>query len=112
MVSKKYLRKKKGEENIIKLFEKRSYLNIKERNAIEIKKKLEEMRTKEMQTINIDGDSLFCLLQNYIDFINSDKPVIINLAFENALLSKAKNISEEIFQQFKNVINKEINYPD
>ena len=108
----KIFEEKCGEENIIKLFEKRSYLNIKERNAIEIKKKLEEMRTKEMQTINIDGDSLFCLLQNYIDFINSDKPIIINLAFENALLSKAKNISEEIFQQFKNVINKEINYPE
>ena len=73
-------------ENIIKLFEKRSYLNIKEKNIMEIKLKMEQMKSKEIQNINIDGDSLFCLLQNYIDFINSDKPLIINLAFENAVL--------------------------
>ena len=108
----KIFEEKNDDDNIIKIFEKRSYLNIKERNVIEIKTRLEEMRTKEMQNINIDGDALFCLLQNYIDFINSDKPIIINLAFENALLSKAKNISEEIFQQFKNIINKEMNYPE
>ena len=98
-------------ENIIKLFEKRSYLNIKEKNIMEIKLKMEQMKSKEIQNINIDGDSLFCLLQNYIDFINSDKPLIINLAFENAVLSKAKNVSEEIFQQFKNEINKIVEYP-
>ena len=109
---KKILEEKSGDENLIKLFERRNYLNIKERNTMEIKLRMEQMNSKEMENINIDGDSLFCLLQNYIDFINSDKPIIINLAFENALLSKAKNISEEIFQQFKNEINKKINYPE
>ena len=107
----KYIQDKKDDLSIIKSFEKMSYLNIKEKNIKEIKLRMEQIKSKKMRNISIDGDSLFCLLQNCIDFINNDKPVMINLAFENVLLSKTKNISEEIFQQFKDEINKEIEYP-
>ena len=98
-------------EIINTFFEKINYINIIDKDITKIKEKMPQMKSKEMYKINIDGDSLFCLLQNYIDFINTEKPIIINLAFENVLLSKAKNVSEMIFQQFKNDINKKVSYP-
>ena len=109
---KKNLEGNNGNNTMNKLFKKVEYMNIKEREVKEIKLKIDKMKNKEMRDINIDGSALFCLLQNYIDFINSDKPLMINLAFENALLSKAKNASEQIFLNFKGEINKQINeYP-
>ena len=106
---KKKLEENNANININKLFEKIDYMNIKEKDVKEIKLKISKMKCKEMHNINIDGNALFCLLQNYIDFINSDKSLMIDLAFENALLSKAKNVSETNFLGFKSEINKQIN---
>ena len=109
---KKKLEENSSSKNLNKLFEKISYMNIQDEDVKELKAKISQIKSKEMCDINIDGDALFCLLQNYIDFFNSDKPLMINPAFENALLSKAKNVSEKIFLGFKSEINKQINeYP-
>ena len=97
-------------ESICQLFEKRNYLNGKNLEEF-INKIKNDIQFKAIQNNIMDGDSLFCLLQNYIEFINNDKVPVINLALENALLSKAKNESEFIFEEFINVFNKKIEYP-
>lgn len=97
-------------ENMCKLFEKRNYLNGKNLEEF-INKIKNDLQFKTIQNNIMDGDSLFCLLQNYIEFINNDKVPVINLALENALLSKAKNESEFIFEEFINVFNKKIECP-
>ena len=97
-------------ENMCKLFEKRNYLNGKNLEEF-INKIKNDIQFKTIQNNIMDGDSLFCLLQNYIEFINNDKVPVINLALENVLLSKAKNESEFIFEEFINVFNKKIEYP-
>ena len=97
-------------ESMCKLFEKRNYLNGKNLEEF-INKIKNDIQFKTIQNIIIDGDSLFCLLQNYIEFINNDKAPVINLALENIILSKAKNESEFIFEEFINVFNKKIEYP-
>ena len=112
----KFFEKKENIEfNQIK--EKISYLNIKDKDGKIIISEMNKIKNKIIKNINIDGDSLFSLLQNYIDFLNRKQDdgknnlIIINLAFENMILSKAKNTSELIFQQFKNRINEDIKYP-
>ena len=97
-------------ENLCQLFEKKCYINGK--NFDELTNKIQnDIQYKTMKNNTIDGDSLFCLLQNYIDLINNDKIPVIDLALENVLLSKAKNESENIFEIFKNAFNKKIEYP-
>ena len=59
----------------------------------------------------MDGDSLFGLLQNYIDFINDGEHLVIHSALENVLLSKAKKSSETVIEQFKDEFSKKIEYP-
>ena len=61
----------------------------------------------------IDGDALFGLLQNYIDFMNNNENPVINSALQNILLSKANNESEYIMEIFKNELNQkfENKYP-
>ena len=55
-------------ESMCKLFEKRNYLNGKNLEEF-INKIKNDIQFKTIQNIIIDGDSLFCLLQNYIEFI-------------------------------------------
>ena len=97
-------------EKFLKLFTKRGYVssnNIHE--LIEIIQK--DITYKVIDNNIIDGDSLFGLIQNFIDFINDDENPAIHSALENVLLSKAKNVSESILEQFKDTFNKKIKYP-
>ena len=95
-------------ETTCKLFEKKNYIN----NFEELLNKVKnDLQYKTLQNNIIDGDSLFCLFQNYIDLLNNDKKPAINLAIENVLLSKAKSESEFIFEEFKNSIYEAIKYP-
>ena len=93
-----------------KLFEKRGYLNTHNIQDL-ISKILTDIKYKSIDNNIIDGDSLFGLMQNYIDFINDGENPVIHSALENVLLSKAKNISESILEQFKSDFNKKIKYP-
>ena len=104
------IEKNQNSENLCKLFEHKSYYN--RDNYKELVEKVKsEMKYKTLKNNIIDGDSLFGLLQNYIDFINNDENPVINSALENVLLSKAKNESEFILDEFKNIFNKKLEYP-
>ena len=94
-------------EKFYKLYEKRNYFKSDEYKKI-LNQIKSEMKYKVIQNNIIDGDSLFGLLQNYIDFMNSNETPIINSALQNILLSKANNESEFISEKFKNTINKRL----
>ena len=97
-------------ENLSKLFENIEYYNT--GNYIELIDKIKsEMKYKALKNNNIDGEQLFGLLQNYIDFLNNGENPVINSALENVLLSKAKNESDLILEEFKTFFNKKIEYP-
>ena len=97
-------------EKLSKLFEDRDYFNIKN-----IKEFIDKIKSeKNYKTLNnniIDGDFLFGLLQNYIDFLNNGELPEINSALENVLLSKAKNESDFILDDYKNFFSKKLEYP-
>lgn len=59
----------------------------------------------------MDGDSLFGLVQNYIDFINDGDHPVIHSALENVLLSKVKNVCESVIDDFKKNLHKKVKYP-
>ena len=90
----------------------RNYLNIDEYDEI-LEKIKSEKRLKTIQNNIIDGDALFGLLQNYIDFMNNNENPVINSALQNILLSKANNESELTMEIFKNELNQkfENKYP-
>lgn len=68
---------------------------------------------KKINNVLVDGEALFGLLQNYIESLNNNENPVILTALENVLLSKAKNISEKIFEDFKKHFNEklETKYP-
>ena len=95
---------------MLKLFEKRDYIN--SQNIDELIEKIQkEIKFKVLDNNIIDGDDLFGLLQNFIDFMNDGETPIIHSALENVLLSKAKNQSEGILEEFRTSFNKKITYP-
>ena len=97
-------------EKLSKLFEEIDYFNIK--NAKEFIDKIKtDKNYKELNNHIIDGDFLFGLLQNYIDFMNNGELPEINSALENVLLSKAKNESDFILDDYKNFFSKKLEYP-
>ena len=97
-------------EKACKLFEKRSYFN--STNLEELVEKIQkDINYKVIDNNIMDGDSLFGLLQNYIDFINDEEHPVIHSALENVLLSKAKKLSEIIIEQFKDSLLKKVKYP-
>jgi hypothetical protein len=97
-------------EKVCKLFEKRSYFN--SNNLKELVEKIQkEINYKVIDNNIIDGDSLFGLIQNYVDFINDKEIPIIHSALENVILSKANKLSETIFEQFKDSLYKKVKYP-
>ena len=127
------LNKNQNCENIKKLFSKRNMFYIPPPTLDEIKyKNLEnennliltteynkaindlmiEIKTnipiKKINNIEIDGDSLFGILQNYIDSLNDDENPIILKAIDNVLLSRATNISEKSFEDFKTKITSKL----
>ena len=94
-------------EKLYNLFESRNYLKNDDYKEIQDKIKLEK-KFKMIKDNIIDGDALFGLLQNYIDFMNNNENPVINSALQNILLSKANNESEYITEQFKNSFNKKL----
>ena len=94
-------------EKFKNLFETRNYLKSDEYKEI-LNKIKSEMKYKTIQNNIIDGDALFGLLQNYIDFMNNNENPVINSALQNILLSKANNESELITDKFKNELNKKL----
>ena len=60
---------------------------------------------KKINNIELDGEALFGLLQTYVESINNEENPVILSALENVLLSKAKNISEKVYEVFKDNIN-------
>ena len=94
-------------EKLYNLFESRNYLKNDDYKEILDKIKLEK-KFKMIKDNIIDGDALFGLLQNYIDFMNNNENPVINSALQNILLSKANNESEYITEQFKNSFNKKL----
>jgi len=97
-------------ENFCKLFEKRAYIN--SQNLQDLISHIQSnIKCKEIDNNIIDGDSLFGMIQNYIDFINDGENPVIHSALENVLLSKAKNTSESILEKFKSDFKNKIQYP-
>ena len=97
-------------ESFRKLFENRAYIN--SNNLQELFEIIQKVIPYKVIDNNIiDGDSLFGLIQNYIDFINDEDHPVIHSALENVLLSKAKNASESILEQFKDSFKKKIKFP-
>ena len=106
------IEKEPEHEKFYNLFENRNYLKIDEHNDIMNKLKSDN-NYKKIQNNIIDGDDLFGLLQNYIDFMNNNETPIINSALQNVLLSKSNKESELIIDKFKNSLYKtfENKYP-
>lgn len=104
-----FIEKNPSCENIVKIFEKREYIN--SQNIQELTEKIQNMKFKSIDNNIIDGDSFFGLIQNYIDCINQGKNPVIHSALENALLSKTKKISEYVLDEFKYNFNKNLKYP-
>ena len=63
---------------------------------------------KKINNIELDGEALFGLLQTYVESINNEENPVILSALENVLLSKAKNISEKVYEVFKDNINSQL----
>ena len=97
-------------DKTFKLFEKRNYVN--SQNHQEILDKVQNnIKIKSIDNNIMYGDSLFGLIQNYIDFINDGDHPVIHSALENVLLSKVKNVSESVVEDFKNNLGKKVKYP-
>ena len=97
-------------EKVCQLFEKRDYIN--SQNIQDLVEKIQNgIKHKVLDGNVIDGEDFFGLLQNFIDFINDGEIPVIHSALENVLLSKAKNISESVLEEFIKTFNKKITYP-
>ena len=97
-------------DKTLKLFEKRTYIN--SQNHQEILDKVQNnIKIKSIDNNVMDGDSLFGLVQNYIDFINDGDHPVIHSALENVLLSKVKNVCESVIDDFKKNLHKKVKYP-
>ena len=104
---KNLIEKNPDHDKFYNLFESRNYLKNDDYKEI-LDKIKSEKKYKTIKNNIIDGDSLFGLLQNYIDFMNNNENPVINSALQNILLSKANNESEYITEQFKNDFNKKL----
>ena len=68
----------------------------------------DNINPKKINNIELDGEALFGLLQIYVESINNEENPIILSALENVLLAKAKNISENAYDIFKEQINEKL----
>jgi hypothetical protein len=101
------IEKNEKHEKFYKLFERRNYLKTDEYEEI-LNKLKSEKKYKTIQNNIIDGDALFGLLQNYIDYLNNNENPVINSALQNILLSKTNNEFEFISYKFKNALNQKL----
>ena len=58
-----------------------------------------------------NGESLFGLIQNFINSLNHSEKIDINLSYENTLLNNARNEFNKIFEDYKSDLYKKIEYP-
>ena len=58
-----------------------------------------------------DGEFLFGIIQNYINYINHNEKINYDLALENAWLHKAKIECDNTFEEYKSELHKKIEYP-
>jgi len=58
-----------------------------------------------------NGESLFGLIQNFINSLNHSEKIDINLSYENILLNNARNEYNKIFEDYKSDLYKKIEYP-
>ena len=68
----------------------------------------DNIKPKKINNIELDGEALFGLLQIYVESINNEENPVILSALENVLLAKAKNISENAYDIFKEQINNKL----
>ena len=68
----------------------------------------DNIKPKKINNIELDGEALFGLLQIYVESINNEENPVILSALENVLLAKAKNISELVYDKFKEQINEKL----
>ena len=68
----------------------------------------DNIKPKKINNIELDGEALFGLLQIYVESINNEENPVILSALENVLLAKAKNISENAYDIFKEQINEKL----
>ena len=68
----------------------------------------DNINPKKINNIELDGEALFGLLQIYVESINNEENPVILSALENVLLAKAKNISENAYDIFKEQINEKL----
>ena len=68
----------------------------------------DNIKPKKINNIELDGEALFGLLQIYVECINNEESPVILSALENVLLAKAKNISENAYDIFKEQINEKL----
>ena len=58
-----------------------------------------------------DGEILFGIIQNYINYLNHNEKINYDLSIENALLHKAKIECDNSFEEYKVELHKKIEYP-
>ena len=58
-----------------------------------------------------DGEILFGIIQNYINYINHNEKINYDLSIENALLHKANIECDNTFEEYKNELHKKIEFP-
>ena len=66
------------------------------------------IKPKKINNIELDGEALFGILQSFIEAMNNDEIPVILSALDSVLLSRAKAISEDVFEKFKDSISKKL----
>ena len=90
--------------NIKSLFKSQKYLQTNNINQL--------LSTIDTNTnISFDGEILYGLIQNYINYINHNEKINYDIAFENILLFKTDIECDNIFEEYKSELYKKIEYP-
>ena len=91
--------------NFKSLFKYQKHFGIKNINKL-----LNSIKTEENLKC-FDGEILFGIIQNYINYLNHNEKINYDLSIENALLHKAKIECDNSFEEYKAELHKKIEYP-
>ena len=91
--------------NFKSLFKYQKHFGIKNINKL-----LNSIKTEENLKC-FDGEILFGIIQNYINYLNHNEKINYDLSIENALLHKAKIECDNSFEEYKVELHKKIEYP-
>ena len=91
--------------NFKSLFKSQKYFGIKNINNL-----LNSIKSEE-NLKSFDGEILFGIIQNCINYLNHNEKINYDLAIENALLHKAKIECDNTFEEYKKELHKKIEYP-